>query len=110
MSQLLELSTPPAAAVVSLSGDESSLALARNVKDAVMSGVDHLVVDAGDSTLLSSHVLETLQRPARRLRARGGRVTIVCPNPALARLLRLVFLNHSSEVVGSLDEAQPVWT
>ena len=110
MSKLLELSTPPAAAVVLLSGDESSLALARHVKDAVMSGVDHLVVDAGDSTLLSSHVLETLQRAARRLRARGGRVIIVCPNPALARLLRLVFLNHSSEVVGSLDEAQPEWS
>lgn len=110
MSKLLELSTPPAAAVVSLSGDESSRALARNVKDAVMSGVDHLVIDAGDSTLLSSHVLETLQRAARRLRARGGRVIIMCPNPALARLLRLVFLNHSSEVVGSLDEAQPEWS
>jgi len=79
MSKGLEMSTPPAAAVVLLSGDESSLALA-------------------------------LHRAARRLRARGGRVTIVCPNPALARLLRLVFLNHSSEVVGSLDEAQPEWS
>lgn len=102
--------SPRATAVVALCDDESSFALARQVRDAVANGADHLVVDAGDSTLLSSEVLEMLRRAARRLRARGGRVTIVCPNAALANLLGLILLNHSFEVVGSLDEAQFEWS
>jgi anti-anti-sigma factor len=79
--------------------------LARRVADSLDQGARHVVVDLGDAEMVDSSTLTTLRRFASKLRSHGGRLSVVCGQPALSRLLELTLLSRSFDVFGSLDAA-----
>jgi anti-anti-sigma factor len=72
---------------------------------AVESGIRHVVVDLGNAETVDSSTLTALRRFAGKLRAHGGRLSVVCEHPALSRLLEVTLLSRSFDVFGSLDAA-----
>lgn len=103
------MSRLPATVVVPYFEGVSELEFADEVATAVSARVDHLVIDVGAARMLSSLVVETLHGAAERLQVHGGRVTVVCRHPALARLLRLILLGRTFGVVRSREEAYRRW-
>lgn len=79
--------------------------LAQQIATSVELGARHVIVDLGDAETVDSSTLTLLRRIAGRLRLAEGRLSVVCPHPALASLLHLTLLSHSFSVFGSLDAA-----
>ncbi len=89
--------------VIACAGAETDLP--RQVAASVRLGARRVVVDLGGVEMVDSGTLTALKRTAGKLRARGGRLAVVCSHPGLASLLRLTLLTYSFEVFGSLDAA-----
>ena len=76
---------------------------------AIGAGDVSVVVDLGARPDASSEVLTALYRCGRRLRALGGRLSIVCPRPELRRLFDMTLLSQGFDVYASRDEALRAW-
>jgi anti-anti-sigma factor len=91
------------ALVISYTG--SAATLDRQIVAALGLGADEIVVDLGDAEMMPASALAGLARVGKEVRARGGRLAVVCPRPTLERLLRLTLLDRVFAVYGSRDAA-----
>ncbi|WP_320784796.1 STAS domain-containing protein [Streptomyces sp. CRN 30] len=64
-----------------------------------------LVIDLGPVDFLDCSGLGLLCRVRRRTEERGGRLTLVCTDPGVLKLLRIVKLRTVFHVVDALDDA-----
>ena len=64
-----------------------------------------VVVDLGARPDASSELLTVLHRCARRIRALGGRLSVVCSRPELHRLFDVTLLSQGFDVYASRAEA-----
>jgi anti-sigma B factor antagonist len=64
-----------------------------------------VAVDLADVTFIDSTALALLASAAKRLRARGGELQLVCDKAAILRVLEVTGLNRVFRVQSSLDDA-----
>jgi anti-sigma B factor antagonist len=79
--------------------------LKQHVLAAIGEGVATLVVDLSETTFIDSSSLGVLISAHRRLRARGGTLTVVCTQDAIVKTFRITGLDGVFRIVSSLDEA-----
>ncbi len=102
--------TTSAVVLVELSR-EPSPDLARVLRRSSLSaGVVRVIVDLGERRDVSSDHLSILHRTATQLRALGGKLAVVTPEPGLRRLFDVTLLSQAFVVFGSQDEALRSWT
>ena len=68
-------------------------------------GVDHVVVDLTATTFIDSSSLGVLIGAHRRLKLRGGSLTIVCDNEAITKTFRITGLDGVFTLVPRLGDA-----
>jgi anti-anti-sigma factor len=68
-------------------------------------GHSRLVVDLGRREDPESELLGVLHGSARRMRAAGGRLAVVCTDSRLRRLLDLTLLSQGFRVYATREEA-----
>jgi anti-sigma B factor antagonist len=94
--------------VVSVSG-EIDLFTAPDFKQHVSApidaGVSHVVVDLSQTTFIDSSSLGVLIGAHRRLKLRGGSLTIVCDNEAITKTFRITGLDGVFTLVPRIDDA-----
>ena len=94
--------------VVSVRG-EVDLFTAPEFKQRVMApigaGVEHVIVDLTETTFIDSSSLGVLIGAHRRLKLRGGLLTIVCDNEAITKTFRITGLDGVFNLVPKLDDA-----
>ena len=77
----------------------------RQVFEVVADGVDHVVIDLLDVTFVDSTALGILADAAKRLRTRGGSMTIVCRDRNILRVLEITGLSRLFRVCESIPDA-----
>lgn len=77
----------------------------RHVATPIDTGVSHVIVDLTQTTFIDSSSLGVLIGAHRRLKLRGGSLTIVCDNEAIAKTFRITGLDGVFTLVGKLDDA-----
>jgi anti-sigma B factor antagonist len=94
--------------VVSVSG-EIDLFTAPDFKQHVAApidaGVSHVIVDLSQTTFIDSSSLGVLIGAHRRLKLRGGSLTIVCDTEAITKTFRITGLDGVFTLVSKLDDA-----
>ena len=89
---------------------ESSPNLARVLRCSLSAGDVRVIVDLGERDDVSSDLLSILHRTGAQLRALGGKLAVVTPEPGLRRLFDVTLLSQAFGVFGSQDEALRSWT
>ena len=107
--QLL-LSEPREGVLVMNVSGEMDLSTAKQFEDAVTAAVasgDHqtLVLDLSHLGFMDSTGLHLLARTHTGMRAAGGELKVVCPTPAIRKLLEIVNLDRLITVVETRDDA-----
>jgi len=77
----------------------------RSVAAPIDEGVSRVVVDLTKTTFIDSSSLGVLIGAHRRLKLRGGSLTIVCDNEAIAKTFRITGLDGVFTLVTKLDDA-----
>ena len=96
----------PASSVVVVDMERSSTTdLALLLNTAIGVGDVDVIVDLGERADASSDLLTVLHRCARRVRALGGTLAVVCSRPELRRLFDVTLLSQGFDVYASRDEA-----
>jgi anti-anti-sigma regulatory factor len=103
-------SSATASAVVLVGLRRESPDLARVLRSTLSAGDVWVVVDLGERQDVSSDLLSFLHRTATQLRALGGKLAVVTPEPGLHRLFDVTLLSQAFGVFGSRDEALRSWT
>jgi anti-anti-sigma factor len=93
----------PAVVIDCESGGAGSVA--RCVDLVLRLGHSRLVVDLGRREDPESELLGVLHGSARRMRAAGGRLAVVCTDSRLRRLLDLTLLSQGFRVYATREEA-----
>ena len=68
-------------------------------------GVRSVIVDLTETTFIDSSSLGVLIGAHRRLKARGGALTIVCAEESIAKTFRITGLDGVFRIVSTLDAA-----
>jgi anti-sigma B factor antagonist len=79
--------------------------LEQRVSSAVDAGADRLVVDLREASSIDSSSLGVLIGAHRQVEQRGGRVVVVCDNPAIVKTLKTTGLDGVFTLVDTLDGA-----
>ncbi|MFL5826833.1 MAG: STAS domain-containing protein [Thermoleophilaceae bacterium] len=79
--------------------------LRESVAQLIDRGKSRLVIDLTETTFIDSTTLGILVGAMRRLRTRGGRLTVVCPNPAISRVFEITGLDRMFGVYDTREEA-----
>lgn len=77
--------------VVELQGEGDLIAapeLRRHIDDAIGRGATKLILDLSSATFIDSTALGILVGALKRLRPRGGRIAVLCPDPAIRHVSR----------------------
>jgi anti-sigma B factor antagonist len=77
----------------------------RHVSAPIDAGVSHVVVDLSATTFIDSSSLGVLIGAHRRLKLRGGSLTIVCDNEAITKTFRITGLDGVFTLVARIDDA-----
>jgi anti-sigma B factor antagonist len=77
----------------------------QHVSAPIDAGVGHVVVDLSQTTFIDSSSLGVLIGAHRRLKLRGGSLTIVCDNEAITRTFRITGLDGVFTLVARIDDA-----
>jgi anti-sigma B factor antagonist len=77
----------------------------RTVLEVVAGGVDRVIVDLFDVTFVDSTALGVFVDVAKRLRGRGGSLTVVCRDRNILRVLEITGLSRLFRVCESIPEA-----
>jgi anti-sigma B factor antagonist len=77
----------------------------QHVSAPIDAGVPHVVVDLSGTTFIDSSSLGVLIGAHRRLKLRGGSLTIVCENEPIIKTFRITGLDGVFTLVSSLDDA-----
>jgi anti-sigma B factor antagonist len=94
--------------VIALAGEGDLMAapeLRRRVDSAIDAGATKLVLDLSESTFIDSTALGILLGALKRLRPRGGRVAVLCPDPAIGKVFEITGLDRMMPVTSTLAEA-----
>ena len=94
--------------VVELEGEGDLIAapeLRRHIDDAIGRGATRLILDLSPATFVDSTALGILVGALKRLRPRGGRIAVLCPDPAIRHVFEITGLDRVLPVVATLDEA-----
>lgn len=93
---------------IRLAGDVD-LYVAADLREAVGQQIDsgrsRLIIDLTEATFIDSTTLGILVGAMRRLRTRGGRLAVVCPNPVIARVFEITGLNRMFGVFETREQA-----
>jgi anti-sigma B factor antagonist len=94
--------------VVAVTG-EIDLFTAPEFKQRVAAPIDagraNVIVDLSETTFIDSSSLGVLIGAHRRLKLRGGSLTVVCDNDAIVKTFRITGLDGVFTLVRSLDDA-----
>jgi anti-sigma B factor antagonist len=77
----------------------------QHVSGPIDAGASHVVVDLSATTFIDSSSLGVLIGAHRRLKLRGGALTIVCDNEAITKTFRITGLDGVFHLVPKLDDA-----
>ena len=77
----------------------------QRVSAPIDAGRERVVVDLTRTTFIDSSSLGVLIGAHRRLKRRGGSLTVVCDNEAILKTFRITGLDGVFALVSSLDEA-----
>jgi anti-sigma B factor antagonist len=77
----------------------------QHVSSAIDTGATEVVVDLTSTTFIDSSSLGVLIGAHRRLKLRGGSLTIVCDNEAITKTFRITGLDGVFRLVPTLDDA-----
>ena len=95
--------------LISVSG-EIDLFTAPEFKQRVSAPIDDgvrcVIVDLSETTFVDSSSLGVLIGAHRRLRGRGGTLTVVCAREAIVKTFRITGLDGVFRIVATLDEAR----
>lgn len=80
-------------------------ALLRELAAAKVGWQSHVVVDLGDTPMVSAAVLSALRRLGASLRDRGGELTVRSSNAGLVRLMELTLLTLSFQLENPAGES-----
>jgi anti-sigma B factor antagonist len=77
----------------------------QHVAAPIDAGVAHVIVDLNQTTFIDSSSLGVLIGAHRRLKLRGGALTIVCDNEAITKTFRITGLDGVFHLVPNIDDA-----
>src|ERR687894_3208644 len=77
----------------------------QRVAEPIDAGCAHIVVDLTATTFIDSSSLGVLIGAHRRLKLRGGALTVVCDNEAIVKTFRITGLDGVFTLVSSVDDA-----
>ena len=77
----------------------------QHVSAPIDAGVPHVIVDLSRTTFIDSSSLGVLIGAHRRLKLRGGSLTIVCDNEAITKTFRITGLDGVFTLVPRIDDA-----
>ena len=77
----------------------------QHVATPIDAGVDHVIIDLSATTFIDSSSLGVLIGAHRRLKLRGGSLTIVCDNEAITKTFRITGLDGVFTLVPKLGDA-----
>jgi anti-sigma B factor antagonist len=97
-----------AVAVVAVHG-EADLHTAPELRSAIAeatdAGADTVVVDLTEATFIDSMTLGVLLGASKRLRPRGGGVSVVCPDAAIRRIFEITLLDRAFSLFDDRETA-----
>ena len=85
--------------------DVSTRAMAEAFEAEVAKGPRQLIVDLSGLSFIDSSALGVIMRTYRALHGDGGKMALVSPSPAVARVLQLIDIARTVPVYQSLEEA-----
>lgn len=94
--------------VIELEGEGDMLAapeLRAHFDAAIARGATRLILDLSDATFVDSTVLGILVGALKRLRPRGARLAVVCPDPRIRKLFEITGLDRMLPVAETVAEA-----
>lgn len=106
--RISERQLPGDVLVVELQGEGDLSAapeLRRRIDDAISRGATKLTLDLSAATFIDSTALGILVGALKRLRPRGGRIAVLCPDPAIRKVFEVTGLDRMLPVVATLEEA-----
>ena len=77
----------------------------QHVATPIDTGVSHVIVDLTQTTFIDSSSLGVLIGAHRRLKLRGGSLTIVCDNEAITKTFRITGLDGVFSLVPKIGDA-----
>ena len=77
----------------------------QRVSAPIAAGVDHVIVDLTQTTFIDSSSLGVLIGAHRRLKSRGGRLTVACDAEAIVKTFRITGLDGVFRLVDSVEVA-----
>jgi anti-sigma B factor antagonist len=77
----------------------------QHVSAPIEAGVAHVIIDLTGTTFIDSSSLGVLIGAHRRLKLRGGSLTIVCDNEAIIKTFRITGLDGVFTLVPKIDDA-----
>ena len=98
----------PDVVVIELAGEADLMAapeLRRHVDRAINRGATSLILDLSETTFIDSTTLGILVSALKRLRPRGGRVAVQCPDPSIRRVFAITGVDRMLPVAVTRDEA-----
>ena len=89
---------------------QADLHTAPDLRDAMARAIDGgasgLIVDLSDATFVDSMTLGVLLGAVKRLRPRGGKVSVVCISPHIRRIFEITLLDRVFAIHETLDSAR----
>jgi anti-sigma B factor antagonist len=98
----------PTTTVLNLRGEVDLYAapeLKRHVDGAIRRGKRRVILDLSDATFIDSTTLGIMVGGMKRLRPAGGALSVICPNPGMAKLFEITGLNRVFRVYETREEA-----
>jgi anti-sigma B factor antagonist len=80
--------------------------LKRELVETVERGARHLVIDLTETTFIDSTTLGVLIGGLKRLKPRGGDLSLVCANPNIRKIFEITLLDRIFTIDESLTEAR----
>lgn len=101
----------PGAAVPTIAvHGQADLHTAPDLRDAMTKAIDAgasgLIVDLSDATFVDSMTLGVLLGAVKRLRPKGGKVTVVCVSPHIRRIFEITLLDRVFGLHETLESAR----
>jgi len=92
----------------------ADLHTAPGLRDALTKAIDGgaaaVIVDLADATFVDSTTLGVLLGAVKRLRPRGGKVSVVCDSPHIRRIFEITLLDRVFGLHETLEEARAAAT
>jgi anti-sigma B factor antagonist len=80
--------------------------LKRELVEAVDRGARHIVVDLTETTFIDSTTLGVLIGGLKRLKPRGGDLSLVCADPNIRKIFEITLLDRIFTIDASLPDAR----